>query len=139
MSSALLSLLDRDRPATVFLPPISFGIMYGRYDQLSICENIPSFIPTLGFPRWFFLLMALFSSIVAAVLFAMREEIAKSQSDSQYSAPPLVGLFSALDPIMLLISFSEVALRICNAEVLLVVIFLAHWVLMIMTVTEWLS
>lgn len=136
MSGALLGLLDRDRPATVFLPPATFGVLYSNYNTWGVCHLPPRYVLPLDFPQWYLLLAAIVSSITAAISFARRHDIAKSQSSEDYSLPWYISTVTFLSPIFLLASFIELLFRLCNSETLIILLFLAHCVLLVMSLFE---
>ena len=134
MSSSFLTLLDQNRPQTVFLPPVAFGYIYANYGSFVMCPRVVNVLPSFGGSRLVFLWLAVGSTVLAAFMYGARRE-PEPPSDLGDVLSVAV-LASILQFTFLAWSFVELGARVCSHDIIVFGLFLLYVALVVIRVTE---
>ncbi|MFB6185817.1 MAG: hypothetical protein ABEI86_02980 [Halobacteriaceae archaeon] len=134
MSSSFLSLLDQNRPQTVFLPAVTFGYIYANYGSFPTCSWIVGFLPSVGGSRITFLWLAVGSTVLAAYMYGTRTS--PEQPREVRDLGSVAAVTSIMQFLLLGWSFLELIVRTCSRDIIVFGLFLLYLALIVITVTE---
>lgn len=133
MANGFLSFLQ-NRPEAIFLPVVSFGYIYTMYDSLSRCLIFIDFLPTLGFPPYVFLCLAIAATVVSSFMYGAKGKPDKPSEPGDILSLPIFA--SILHILLMAFSFVELVIRVCSNDTIIVGLTLLYVAFMIIGVTE---
>lgn len=133
MANGFLDFLQ-NRPEAVFLPVVSFGYPYTEYDSLSKCLIATELLPTLELSPYVFLYLAIVGTVVSSFMYRAKGEPDKPSEPGDIVSIPI--LTSFIHPLLMVLSFVELAIRVCSNDTIVVGLTLLYVALLIIGVTE---
>lgn len=117
MIAQLFGIVGRFREESVFLPILSFGYIYAESDQLAPCSVVPPDLIELGLHSSIYLLFSFLSIIAGTYMYTARNRFVPSTLKEIFSIKVMLPILFLL---LFLLSFVEVALRVCSRDIVIV-------------------
>jgi len=133
MAKGILDLLQ-NRAEAVFLPVISFGYIYAKYDSLTTCSSITTQLPSIGLPPITFLWLALIGTVIASYMYGVNENPSIPQELEDVLNLPTFA--SVIQIVLMIVSFVELLERVCSGNVIVLGLTFLYLSLVIIRVTE---
>jgi len=134
MSTSALGFLDENRSESVFLPTLVFGYVSTLSEPATRCFGFADPLYSLSGSSEIYLLMAVGSTILSAIMYAGRDSIIRPTKLSDIVSPFAVA--TLIHFLLLGISFVELILRACSNDLIIVSLLLIYVALFTMRGTE---